>query len=148
SAIETGIDVTLAHDRAPDEYRHVLALIRGQTRRLDHLANQLLLLSRLDADEVRGTFAPVELNGLLEAVTEAFLDGHPRATLTADIPADSFTVDGDVELLARAVMNLLDNAATHAGETVAVRLNVRRDGGCVVVTIADDGPGIPPALAA
>lgn len=147
TAIETSIDVTLAHDRSPDEYRRVLAVIRGQTRRLDHLANQLLLLSRLGADEVRRTFAPVELNGLLEAVTEAFRDDHPRATVTADIPGESFTVDGDVELLARAVMNLLDNAATHVGETVHVSLRVRRDGRRALVTIADDGPGIPPTLA-
>jgi two-component system OmpR family sensor kinase len=147
AAIETGIDVTLAHERSPAEYRRVLALIRGQTRRLDHLANQLLLLSRLDADEVRGTFAPVELNGLLEAVVESFRDGHPHATVTADIPTESFIVAGDVELLARAVMNLLDNAATHAGETVTAALRVHRDGHVVVVSIADDGPGIPPALA-
>src|SRR6476660_9027969 len=59
AAIEAGIDVTLANERSGDEYRRVLAIVRGQTRRLDRLANQLLLLSRLDGDDVRQTFAPI-----------------------------------------------------------------------------------------
>ncbi len=94
AAIEAGIDVTLANERSGDEYRRVLAIVRGQTRRLDRLANQLLLLSRLDGDDVRQTFAPIELNGLLEAVAESFTSAHPRAAFVTDIPADSVPYGG------------------------------------------------------
>ncbi len=147
AAIETSIDVTLANERAPREYRRVLEAIRGQTRRLDRLANQLLLLSRLDADEMRRTFSPVELDGLLEAVVEAFSDNHPHTQLVADIPDQPLVVIGDIELLGRAVMNLLENSANHVGETVGVEISLRRDNGLARLTISDDGPGIPPALA-
>jgi len=147
AAIEAGIDVTLANERSGDEYRRVLAIVRGQTRRLDRLANQLLLLSRLDGDDVRQTFAPIELNGLLEAVAESFTSAHPRAAFVTDIPADSVAVWGDNELLARAVMNVLENSVTHAGDDAAIVLGLRRDLSRVVITIEDDGPGIPPAFA-
>ena len=72
AAIETGIDVTLAHERPAAEYRRVLGVVRGQAGRLNLLANQLLLLSRLDSNQLQRTFTSLELGGLLEAVVESF----------------------------------------------------------------------------
>ncbi len=51
-------------------------------------------------------------------------------------------VVGDRDQLARAIGNVVDNAARHARSTVT--LAVREDGGAAVVSVADDGPGIPP----
>jgi signal transduction histidine kinase len=50
-------------------------------------------------------------------------------------------VAGDAEALGRLLVNLLDNAVRHAASRVCV--SVRDDGGWAVLTVADDGPGIP-----
>jgi signal transduction histidine kinase len=47
----------------------------------------------------------------------------------------------DARLLGHAVRNLLDNAARYARTRVA--LSCREDAGCIVITVSDDGPGIP-----
>ena len=64
AAIEAGIDVTLARDRTTAEYQRVLRIVREQTQGLHRLAQQLLLLSRLDAQELRAEFVSIELGGL------------------------------------------------------------------------------------
>jgi two-component system OmpR family sensor kinase len=101
----------------------------------------------LDADVVQRTFSPVELNGLLEALAEDFRDSHSNATLVTDMTSDELTVRGDLELLARAVMNLLENAAMHVGNMVTISLCLSRENRQALIAIADDGPGIPPDLA-
>jgi signal transduction histidine kinase len=42
--------------------------------------------------------------------------------------------------------NLLDNAIDALGETGTITISSRRDGGCALVDITDDGPGIPPEI--
>ena len=49
---------------------------------------------------------------------------------------------GDQDALARLLVNLLDNAVRHAASRACV--SVREDGGWAVLTVTDDGPGIPP----
>jgi signal transduction histidine kinase len=148
AAIETGIDVTLAHERSAAEYRRVLTVVRGQATRLNTLANRLLLLSRLDADELRSTFTTVELSGLLEAVVDSFRDGHPEATLQLFNSPEPLEVRGDLQLLARAAVNLLENAVIHGGARVGVTIRLTASGDRALLVIEDDGPGIPPDLAA
>lgn len=149
AAIETSIDVTLSHDRPSTDYRHTLEAVRGQAHRLARLTRQLLLLSRLDSDQARREFEKLDLNGLVEAVAATFADANPEARVSVEGMSETVEVRGDVELLARAIMNILENAVTHVGPSAAVGVRVstvpaaRR----AVVTIVDDGPGIPPELA-
>jgi two-component system OmpR family sensor kinase len=148
AAIETGIDVTLSQERGLAEYRRVLSVVRAQTQRLHSLAHQLLLLSRLDAEEVQVGFGRVDLGGLVEAVAESFRDHHQEATLRIDAPPTPLEVRGDLELLARALRNLLDNAAVHVAPNVSITIALREEpGNMALIMIEDDGPGIATDLA-
>src|SRR5262249_33987624 len=143
ATIEAGIDVTLSHERDPAEYRRVLGVVREQTQALHMLARQLLLLSRLDTQDLRSSFVQIELVGLVEAVVDSFRDAHPQATVRASISDESIHVLGEVELLARALMNLLENAVAHVGPGVQIFLDVRLEPNrCAVISVTDDGPGV------
>jgi len=150
AAIETSIDVTLSRERGEDEYRHTLEAVRTQAHRLTALTRQLLLLSRLDSEQAQREFERLDLPSLVEAVAATFSEEHPEARVTVDPGTDALEVRGDVELLARAVLNILENAAVHVGPSVAVAVRVSKRAGPprAVVTIVDDGPGLPPELAA
>ncbi|WP_033342609.1 sensor histidine kinase [Catenuloplanes japonicus] len=106
--------------------------------RLSRLVDDLLLLARADdsAEAARRT-APVELGELLTDLTGRY----PAVVFTP--PSEQFWVDGDADALRRAVANLLDNAGRHARATVA--LAVTTEGPRHLVTVTDDGPGIPAA---
>ncbi|MER5402074.1 HAMP domain-containing sensor histidine kinase [Streptomyces sp. NPDC002599] len=107
------------------------------TERLQHLAADLLLLARLDAGERPGQ-GPVDLGELVRE--EA---GHRPSDRT---PV-SFHADGELHVtgsrgqLARVIGNLLDNAQRHARDGVVVR--VGRRGDRIVLTVVDDGGGVP-----
>ncbi len=150
AAIETSIDVTLGRARKPADYRHTLEAVRGQAQRLTNLTRQLLLLSRLDSDQVRREFEQFDLGGVVEAVTATFADANPDAKVSVKGTMEPIDVRGDIDLMARAILNILENAARHVGASVSVVVTVSKEPGegRAHVTIADDGPGIPPELAA
>ncbi|MFJ4701169.1 sensor histidine kinase [Streptomyces sp. NPDC088768] len=108
------------------------------TVRLQHLAADLLLLARLDAGE-RPPDRPVRLADLV--AREAAEHGL-RARIEPE-RADGYEVRGSAPQLGRILGNLLDNARRHARTEVALAL--RQEGADAVVTVSDDGPGVPPA---
>jgi len=65
-----------------------------------------------------------------------------EATLTVEGPDATVLADGD--RLEQLVSNLFRNAIEHAGDDVAVRVDIERHGGGVALAVGDDGPGIPP----
>ena len=107
---------------------------------LDQLIDEILLASRLDAQEVDiGTVEPVDLTGL--AAEEC-----ARQSIELETGSDSaaVTVDGVPKLLRRALRNLIENARRYG--TGAITIGVRREGERAVLRVSDRGPGVPPNL--
>lgn len=104
------------------------------TQRLQSLAEDLLLLARLDSAQPR-TSTPVDLS----TVATDHLAGNPRVSLHTNGPA---IINGDPKQLDRLLRNLIDNAERHARTEITVSVESTEDK--VVLIIADDGPGIPP----
>ncbi|AZS45195.1 putative sensor histidine kinase TcrY [Microbacterium oleivorans] len=106
--------------------------------RMQDLVDGLLVLTRLDeqGSQRRG---PVDLDDLALAEVSRLR----AAGVTVDGSAISAVqVTGDERLLGRIARNLADNAARHAASRVAI--GVARDGAQAVLTVDDDGNGIPP----
>ena len=116
--------------------------------RLSGLVEDLLILARLERPAVVGSReSAVEVRDLVEDVTGRY--GSARVPVTVDRPPggpwDSplpMAVTADPEHLRRVLTNLVDNAVRHASS--AVRVSARTEPGRVVLTVCDDGPGIPP----
>jgi signal transduction histidine kinase len=108
--------------------------------RLSRLIDDLLLLARLDESAGRLRLAPVALDTLALEVAGSYEHARVPVRVTADGPS---TVDGDADGLRRMIRNLLDNAVRHAfsGVSISVSGSARR----VVLSVVDDGPGIPAA---
>ena len=68
-----------------------------------------------------------------------------RQTVERDVEPDAATVPGDPAKLQDALRNLLENATNHAPEGGRIVMAARRTGGRIAITVADEGPGIPPA---
>jgi two-component system sensor histidine kinase MtrB len=130
SIIEAGLD-----GLEPDA-RRAAELLVGDVRRLRVLVDDLMELSRFDADAEALRLEPVDLGRVVGAVVAARL---PEAT--ASLPPDPVVVESDVRRLDRIVGNLLDNARVHApGSPVEVTLALA--GGDATITVADRGPGV------
>ena len=135
------------HADVEPEVGHALRRVESEAVRMSGLVEDLLLLARLDAGRDLVT-EEVDLAALLvDTVSDAHVAG-PDHTWRVDLPDVGVLVPGDGARLHQVLANLLANARTHtpAGTTATARL--RTEGGWAVLQVEDDGPGIPPDLAA
>jgi two-component system sensor histidine kinase MtrB len=130
SIIEAGLD------RLEPDARRAAELLVGDVRRLRVLVDDLMELSRFDAEAEALRIEPVDLGRVVAAVVAARL---PEASLS--LPPEPVIVESDVRRLDRILGNLLDNARVHApGAPVDVALATA--GGEATVVVADRGPGV------
>lgn len=114
------------------------------SQRMGRLVRDLLMLARADAGRA-GERAPVDLTDVAAgAVAEVRpVAGGRRIELETSGPT---LVDGNRDELHRVVLNLLDNAVRHTPDDTTVEVAVASEDGHVELTVADDGPGLPPGL--
>ena len=114
----------------------------GRVGRLDRLVHDLPDLARPRARAFTLTGDPVICGTWLRARPRRCTTSRRRGGVVAvDLPAEPVTVDGDPDRLAQIAANPVENAGRHAGR--AVRVAVAAEGGTAVLTVTDDGPGIP-----
>ncbi|MBA8928522.1 two-component system OmpR family sensor kinase [Kutzneria viridogrisea] len=134
-------------ESVPPDVSHAMSRIQSESARMTTLVEDLLLLARLDSGRPLST-AEVDLSRLLvDAVSDAHV-ASPDHTWRLEVPAEPVTVTGDQAALHQVVANLLGNARTHTPPGSTVTAGIARTGGEVVITVADDGPGIPEPLQA
>ena len=140
ASIRAQLEVALDHPEQQDwnqTGRDVLA----DTLRLARLAEDLLVLARLDEHQPRAAPGrPVDLAALVTEEAERSAGSRVPVTARATGPC---LVSGDAEGLRRMLRNLIENAMRYAKSGVDV--TARREDGEAVLTVSDDGPGIPAA---
>ena len=127
----------------PDDVAHAMNRVESETERMTQLVEDMLLLARLD------TGRPLQRDNvdvtrlIVDAVSDAHVAG-PEYTWELDLPEEPVTLTGDEARLHQVLANLLANARTHTppGTVVTTSLAVD-DAGDVVLTVLDNGPGIP-----
>nr|WP_244543862.1 sensor histidine kinase [Bosea lupini] len=149
SAVET-----LPLAKSEDSRGRLLAVIRHDVKRLDRLITDISDASRLDAELARDDAVPLDVAQLVEAVVsvqnQIRRDGQPIVELTVDRRggqrpgADPFRVLGHDSRLGQVFVNLIENARSFSPADKPVRVKLSRVAGDVLITIEDDGPGIPP----
>ncbi len=146
SAVETA-----ARIEDPVKQRRLLAIILEDVQRLDRLISDISDASRLDAELSRHEHAPVALDRMLAALVELHettaTEGAPRLRLSVPAHArqSDFVVPGIEDRLVQVLRNLIANAISFSPPGGTIGLAVQRDQDSVVVTIDDEGPGIPDA---
>jgi signal transduction histidine kinase len=138
----------LVHDEA--QVRRYGALVRGESRRLTGMVEQILEYAGIHSGQRTFTPVPVRVGGLIEGVLRASgtLIEAAGISVEVDIPADLPPVHGDEGALARVFQNLLGNAIKYGAEGKWIGITARRTGraGEVVgVSVSDRGIGIAPA---
>lgn len=130
-------------EQTPERLVRSIDTIVRQTERLDVMVRALLDVGRIE----RGQFAlerqPLDLAALVERVVEEAQPDMERHSLTYEAGTSPLLVDGDAMRLEQVVQNLLSNAVKYSPAGGAIRVGLAQRDGCAVITVADQGVGIP-----
>ncbi len=143
--LKTNMEVELSLKKPlPLDYRKSLESNLEEVDTMAKLVNDLLLLSRLDAQQDT-TRQPVVLGDLLQ-FTKKRMSAYARehaVSLHLELPKPEIVVSGDKELIISAISNLLKNAIDYNKKNGLVSLKLEDNGRDAFVTIEDTGIGIP-----
>ncbi|WP_395672951.1 stimulus-sensing domain-containing protein [Phenylobacterium sp.] len=143
SAVET---LDLVKD--PSARERLFAVLKNDVQRLDRLVTDISNASRLDAELSRDQPKPVDLERLMTDIVSLYdatlKPGEPQVRFARPRGIEPARVLGREGPLGQIFRNLIDNARSFSppGGTVSVAIHRARDE--IVVTVADEGPGVPP----
>jgi signal transduction histidine kinase len=134
-----------ARYEAASDYPAALDAAIHKTDEILTLFTALLRIAQIEGGARRAAFAPVPLAPVLEHMREMFeavAEGaghHMHLTVT-----EAAAVRGDRALIIQLLSNLIENAILHTPAGTTITLALSQDKDRVVVTVSDDGPGVPP----
>lgn len=143
SAVET---LDLVKDPAARE--RLLSILKNDIQRLDRLVTDISNASRLDAELSREDLRPLDLGRVISEVVQLYQDTakphEPHVVFEAPDTLEPIMVSGREGPLGQLLRNLVDNARSFSAADGEVRVRLERGRGQAVVSVEDDGPGIPP----
>ncbi len=126
----------------PEDVAHAMNRVESETERMTRLVEDMLLLARLDTGRPLQSDT-VDVTALVvDAVSDAHVAG-PEHIWELDLPDEPVTVVGDEARLHQVLANLLANARIHTPPGTTVTVSLAETGDDIVLTVLDDGPGIP-----
>jgi two-component system OmpR family sensor kinase len=135
------IELALDRPRPPSELAAALRSAGDETDRLTQLAEDLLLLARLQPRGVPIRTAWIDAGELLGCVASRFRQRADRDGRTLQVAGDATVLEADRLRLEHALSNLVENALRHgAGE---IRLTATASAETVALQVSDEGPGFP-----
>lgn len=124
-----------------------LAQAQNAVRHIGTLIDHLLLLARMDANQVQARMEPIDMHELVLESAALVQDAWPQRDISWDIPQTGDTcwqASGDPTLLRILLRNLLDNACKHGSAQPLIAVRLICTGTQRELSIEDNGSGIPP----
>ena len=147
TAIRGYVEALIDESPSDAKTRQFLDTIARHAGRMERLVRDLLRLARLDARQEAIERAPCRVETLLAGASAdlaAEIEAR-RQTVTTTIAPDATVVSCDPAKLHDVLRNLIENAVKHAPKDSRILLEASRQGDTLVLTVADEGPGIPEA---
>jgi signal transduction histidine kinase len=137
-------EISLNAARSADEYKDTIGSMLEEVDRLTRLVDMLLRLSHADAGTVTLAREAVNLGDVAQEVVAALgiLAEERNQRIAVDADPRALTVVDRV-LLREAIANVVDNAIKYSPPGTAIDIRARAKGGDAVLTVADEGPGVP-----
>jgi PAS domain S-box-containing protein len=127
----------------PERHARYLSMVNEQSDRLAQLVDDLMQVSRIDADRITLEREPVDVRGLLEHLIEQFRSKWGDRAIEITLGSEHVPpADADPHRVAEVLINLIDNAVKYSPEHAPVHISVRRATSEVQIEVRDFGPGM------
>ena len=135
--------ITENHDKFSEEKTlSLLGDVKEEAQWLVRVVENLLLVTRIDADSAKVSKEPEIVEEILAEAVAKFKKRFPGAPIKIDMPEAALFVPMDAVLIEQVLCNLMENAILHGGVVSEILLSVKKDGDYAIFCVADDGVGI------
>jgi len=138
------LETLIKHHLDEEKQQRIIRAALQETNRLDVLANNILIASQLEGGEYNQTKELLDLSELAENCIGDYRSRFPDRVWAKSIEPDC-TLTGDPLLLQLLVGNLLENALKYSPKEGAITLILVREDRRILLSVKDEGPGIPDA---
>jgi two-component system phosphate regulon sensor histidine kinase PhoR len=145
TAIRGYVEALAEGDASAEEHRRFLDIIMRHTLRMERLVKDLLRLARLDAGQETLDIVDCDTRALIHAVVSDLTPSWQARGQHIDvtIAPGAETLRGDLAKLHDVLRNLVANAITYAPEGTTIGIEARVESGHTLLSVSDEGPGIP-----
>lgn len=149
TSLRSAIEVAVRPDLEPDRRARLMAIVMEDINRLNRLISDISDASRLDAELMRGEVKPVDLQALLSDMAKHYaIMAQQKAGASVEFRISAnppFAAHGHDGRYGQVFRNVVDNALSFSPKGSKIVIELRREPrhGPFVVTIDDEGPGIP-----
>ena len=119
--------------------------IHKETTRMIRMVNELMQLGKMDIKEEHYEKEFIDINKMLEQITDRFALTHPEKNFIKHIPKSPIFVEGDQDKLTQVFDNIVNNAIKYSpnGKNITIRVRQNYHHNRVSISIKDEGVGIP-----
>ncbi|WP_292531501.1 sensor histidine kinase KdpD [Methylocystis sp.] len=128
----------------PEDRKDLLLSIEEEAGRLSRFIANMLDMSRIESGALSPRSDLVDVTEVIRSVLERAKRTFPGKDTSISIAPELPPIRGDANLLEQVLFNLIDNAHKYGGPAGAI-IHARREGGDVVITVTDEGPGVKAA---
>jgi len=131
--------------RASGDYERAIDQAIAESDDILETFGALLRIAQIESGSRKSGFRTVDLSELVEQIAETYrpvAEDEGRALVAA--AASGVLIEGDRELLAQMIINLVENAIAHTRAGTTIELLLERVGKEGVLSVSDNGPGVPP----
>ncbi len=129
----------------PEQVRRFAGLMHSEAARLNRLVGDLIDLSRLEGSQQPAAVQPLAVAGLAAEAVESIRTSAESKSIGLEVEVpESLTVQGVRDQLLAALRNLLANAVAYSPPETVVRIKAEQSQGLVLISVVDQGIGIPP----
>ena len=138
--------LTIARTAREPERKEMLDRLEQDAVQLDSMLEQILTVARLESGQLQPKFELITLNDVIDDVLhDANFEAVATGAKITYAGTPDIKVTGDVGLLHSAIENLVRNAMFYSGQQGQIDVRLVMSAGSAVITVADNGPGVPEA---
>ncbi|MBK4737566.1 PAS domain S-box protein [Noviherbaspirillum pedocola] len=145
--IRTGLDLMAVSEGKPETIVRMRDMIGRQVDHLVHLVDDLLDVARISSGKIQLRKAPVQIAEIIAHAAEASMPviEAKHHALVVDVPDEALWLNADQNRIVQVISNLLTNAAKYTPDGGHIALTVRQEEQEAVISVSDNGMGIPPS---
>jgi len=143
TSIKAAATALLSEGPQSSSQKELLTVVDEETDRLSDLVTEAIHMARIEAGKLQLQKQPVAVGAVVGATLAKFKDHTEERHIEVQLDSGIPSVDADEELVSLVLQQLVDNALKYSPANSPLVISARENEGSVVISVADQGPGIP-----